>query len=99
MVVLHEQFVRAEYRCSICDRQVDPDDVAFCIVRLPSFDAHVVCVADWLIIMSTSYAWLMDEGDTAPDTIRRRIDAAQAMFVGKPDALGHYDDPPPKNGS
>jgi hypothetical protein len=68
-------------QCTICKAHIDPWDRSFIVVRMPSLESHALCTECWLTIMSSSYAWLMGEGDDTPETVNKRIRAALALFA------------------
>lgn len=84
MVVTEVSVVTADTKCNICGKRVGPEGSGVCIVRLPSHEAHVLCLEHWTVLIATSYAWLNPDGDDSEDAVSARVARAEAMFlVGK----------------
>jgi hypothetical protein len=80
-VVSYAAPVQTEMVCRICSVEIDVADTAVCVIQFPNMGAHMVCLRDWAIILSSAYAWLNDDVDSDADTPKSRIQRAARLFL------------------
>lgn len=84
-------FVQAETICTACRATLSADDRLIVVVRLPAYEADVLCMSCWMVIVTTSSAWLVSGADLSAESIQKRIREALEGAKARAKAVWPFD--------